>query len=258
MALSPTQRSLCNKVASDYYTLVAPVKSAKRTIQSKTSDLDTYLRGLSYSPAEDVSNAVTSFENSVQNSIPGDADESIDELKGFLSQCDYLSDFAPTSTVKGTSAGIFDNINSLIDDLLSSIPEFGAAKIADAINSLLDGVGLPGGDLLSELLKKADKLLNCLSALCAAEDSSYTGNLSDISTDLQGLYDDLNIVDNPLSSNYGKFDYTSFYNNIGLTSTQQNTINNVTSVISTQKLGAQTAINNSIDAVKGFIKGGLF
>ena len=258
MALTPTQKSLCNKVVSDYYTLVSPVKSAKSTINSKRSQLDSSLRQIRFSTPANITGALGDLQDYV-TSITPDLD-AVDELGDFISQCEYLSDIAPASTVNGTQNSIFDNINSFLGDLASSFPEFGAGELASGINDLLNGISIPGSQRLSDLLKKADKLLNCLSGLCAASDSSYTGQLSSISSDLQGLYDDLNIVDDPLSDEYGNFNYDAFYNSIGLSSADKDIMNTVVTGIDSQKSVAKTSVDDTVAAVKNFTKtfGGLF
>jgi hypothetical protein len=105
-------------------------------------------------------------------------------------------------------------------------------------------------------LGKADQLLNCLSGLCAAYDPSYIGSLSDIAVDLQGLYDDLNIIDS--GPNAGNFDFDSFYSNAGMSASQQAALNGVTSSIGNQKEAAATAVQDSIDKVKELTKAGGF
>lgn len=258
MALGRMEKTLCNKLVSDYYNLVAPVKAAKSVIKNAMADLDSYLRSMTFSPAEDVNSAINSFEDSINSQIPGTADQDMNKLKDFLANCPYLAAFAPSSTVGGTKNGIFDAINDKINELLSGVPEFGAGKIASQINSLLNGLSLPGGDALSALLQKADQLLDCLSSLCAAQDPTYAAPLSEATNDLNNLYTDLNIIDNPLSPDYGKFNYTSFYNNIGLTSSQSSALNLVTTNIDNQKSSSVDAVKNSVDKIKSLTKEGGF
>lgn len=254
MALSPMEKSLCNKLVSDYYKLVEPVKAAKAALRKAAADLDAFLRSMTFSPLAGLEAALNQFVNDVQDMLPGDTIDELDRLRDFLLACPYLAGLAPPTSLKGTIDGIFDNIRGLIDNLASLFPEFGAGNIADYINSLLGGFGIPGGDLLSDLLKQADQLIQCLSALCAAVDPSYVGGLNDITTDLQGLYEDLNIVDSPGDPNYGKFDYNTLYSAVGLNQTQIDALNNVQGTIGEQKSGAIDAVKKSIDAVKTYTK----
>jgi hypothetical protein len=256
MALTPTQKSLCNKLVSDYGSLVSPVKSSKAVLKKNMSDLDSYIRGMTFSNPVDLNGAIDGFISDVEGSIPGDDISAMDDLGAFLQNCPYLSGLAPASAVGGTTGGIFDDIGNLIKGLVPSFPEFGASALADAINSALSGLGLPGGDDLGALLGKADGLLNCLSGLCASQDPSYIGSLTEISDDLQGLYDDLNIIDS--GPNMGKFDFDSFYTNAGMSPTQQAALNTVTNSIGSQKEAAASAVQNSIDKVKSLTKAGGF
>lgn len=257
MSLSPTEKSLCNKLVSDYDSLVAPVKSAKSSIKKTMSDLDTYVRGMTFSNPVDLEGAIDDFIDNVESRLPGDDISAMDQLSNFMNNCTYLKDFAPSSSVSGTLGGIFDSIADTLTELVPNFPEFGASSLANAINDLLSGASIPGGDTLAALLAKADDLLNCLSALCATVDPSYIGDLDDISDDLQGLYDDLNLIDT--GPNKGKFDYTTFFSTAGLTAAQENAITTVTSSIDSQKAGAVDAVQSSIDKVKELTKlGGFF
>jgi hypothetical protein len=80
-------------------------------------------------------------------------------MLAFLEKCAYFDELpSATSLIDGTIAGIFDGIDSFIDDIINDmgLPEFSAGVIADAINSLMNGIGIPGGDQLTDILKKAD------------------------------------------------------------------------------------------------------
>jgi hypothetical protein len=253
MALSPMQTALCNKLATDYGSLVAPVKTVKDAFKSQMGQLDSFVRGMSFSNPLDLDAALLDFTNRVEDMLPGADFASMEELAAFMAACPYLADKLPASNVAGTSNGIFDNIRNFINDLTPSFPEFGAGGIADGLNSLLSGVGIPGGANISDLLDKADKLANCLSALCGP---AYSGDVTDITNDLNSLYSELNIIDS--GPNKGKFDFDYFYTASGLSASQQHSLSIVTSSIGEQKRGATTAITNSLNAVKQFNKGGYF
>jgi len=259
MALTSTERSLCNKISTDYDSLVAPVKSSKKSITDAKQDLDTYLRGMTYSPDVDIDSALLQLANGVADAVPGDDRDAMNDIKNVLDRCSYLNGLAPVSAVIGTFNGVFDAIDDLIESLQSTVPEFGAGALASLINQLLNGVGIPGGDMLSALLAKADTLINCLSEVCVAGDPGYSGRLTLITNDLDNLYTDLNVVGNPLSPNYGKFDYDTLYGSIGMSAEQQAKVKRTTAGIDTSKANAKTAIGNSISAIKTLTKiGGFF
>jgi hypothetical protein len=254
MALTPMQTALCNKLATDYAGLISPVKSGKDLYKSKMGQLDSFVRGMAFSNPLDLDAALNDFVNQVQGMLPNiDNISDMDDLLNFMNACPYLSGYAPATAVNGTSNGIFDKIGTLISDLTPSFPEFGAGGIADGINALLSGVGIPGGNSFSDILKKSDDLVNCLNGLCG---SSYAGDATEIMNDLNSLYSDLNIIDS--GPNAGKFDFNSFYTASGLSTSQQNAINTVTNSIGSQKTGAVTAVNNSIESVQKLKKGGYF
>jgi hypothetical protein len=253
MALTPMQTALCNKLATDYALLVAPVKGVKDSFKAKMGMLDTFVRGMTFSNPLDLDSALNQFVSDVEGMLPGSDLASMDELAAFMAACPFLAGQPPASNVTGTSNGIFDKIRNFINDLTPSFPEFGAAGIADGLNDLLSGVGLPGGGNISDILSKADELANCLAALCGP---GYSGDVTEITNDLNSIYSDLNIIDS--GPNKGKFDFNSFYTASGLSSSQQSAINTVTNSIGNQKKGATTAITNSINSVKQLKKGGYF
>lgn len=259
MALTSTQKSICNKMLSDYPALVAPVKSAKGSIKAAARNLDSSLRSITFSDDNTINNAIDQLQDGVNEVVPGNDLDSMNDLKTFIDQCDYMKTFAPVSAVIGTVGGVFDEITNLVNNLNGTVPEFGAGALADTINSLLDGANFPGGDALSDLMKLADELINCVALGCAASDPSYIGGLDNITTDLQGLYDELNIVDDPADANYGKFDYESVYDDVGMSVSQKDKIDRVVESIGSQKSGAIESINSSISSVKSLAKiGGFF
>jgi len=259
MALTPTEKSLCNKISTDYDSLVAPVKSSKKSITGAKQDLDTYLRGMIYSPDIDIDSALLQLADGVENAVPGDDRDAMNDIKNVIDDCAYLNGLAPVSAVIGTFNGVFNAINDLVDSLKLTVPEFGAGALASLINQLLNGVGIPGGDMLSALLAKADKLINCLAEVCVAGDPGYSGRLTLITNDLDNLYTDLNVVGDPLSPNYGKFDYDTLYSSVGMSTEQQAKINRTIVGVDAAKTNAKKAISNSISSIKTLTKiGGFF
>ena len=255
MALTPMQTALCNKLESDYAALVAPVRSVEQLYKKNMSDLDTFTRGMAFSNPVDLDGALNEFSSQVQSMIPTADLAGIGELIDFMQGCPYFEDVFPATAVAGTKAGVFGKITGLVSDLIPSFPEFGAGAIADAINGLLSGVGIPGGSDISDIMKKANKLLNCLSSACGSE---YSGAVAEISDDMDSIYSGFNIIES--GENEGKFDFAKFYTNSGLDASQQNALSLVTSSIGDQKKAANTAIQNSITSAKNFKKnaGGLF
>lgn len=255
MALTPTQTAMCNSLSQQYDALVAPVKLAKSSIRSKIRNFDSTLRSTSFSPLSQVQSAVDDLLNDTQASLPGDTSSDMGELKDFIDACDFFGALSPVSAVLGAASGAYDAIDNLIGNTSLTTPEFGLGGVADEINKLLSGSGFPGGSNLSDLLKQADQLLNCLSSLCPG----YSSRVSQISNDLQGLYTDLNIVDNPLDPNYGNLDYDAIYSAAGVSSADQEKVNLAIGGITNAKSTAKTAINNAANKVKETLKiGGLF
>ena len=260
MALDSNQKSLCNKLVSDFDSLIQPGKSAQSFINNAVNDMKSKLSGMSYSPASELQNALTEYQNDVAKALPkADSLDDLNTIKDFIDGCDYLKDLNMISTMIGTIGGVLDTVNNLVSDLDLTFPEFGAGNFGSLIDKILDGIpGIPGSDKISDLLAKADQLLQCLSNSCAAVDPSYIGGLDSMTQELQDTYDVLGLVDDPNDPNYGKFDYSSMYNSLGMTTDEVSAINSVRDGINSAKDAGSAAINSTVSSMQNAIKGGLF
>lgn len=262
MALSNNKKSLCNKLVSDFDALIQPGVSAKGAVNSAVNDMKSKLNGMKGNfPTPGLDGALEAYRQAVNDALPGDGLDDMNDIKDFIDSCEYLQIFAPVSAMMGTVNGIFDEIDKLANGLDLSFPEFGVGNLGSLVDKLLDAVpGLPGGDKISDLLALADKLLNCLSAGCAAVDPTYITDLTQKSDQLQSVYDDLGIIDDPNDPNYGKFDYASMYNDLGLSTNEIAAIDSVKGGINASKDSGINAIKNTTDAMKNLKKlgGGLF
>jgi hypothetical protein len=246
MGLIPTEMTLCNKLVADYDSLIAPVKAARNIIRTRMFELESFLRSMTFSPQSILDAALLDFENRVLDIIPGDSLLDIQRILNFIERCAFYENVPPASIINGTIAGIFDNIGDIIEDI--GLPEFGAGSIADAINTVMNGIGMPGGDNLTDIMQNADKLLNCLDSICALEDPFYQDKVTSITNDLDVLYSDMGLIYD--GDTRGSFDFDAVYARVGLDSNQQGAINSVKGSFQTQKNDALTAVNNSIDAIK--------
>lgn len=257
MAYSPgkNEKSLCNKLLADWNGLLAPVYASKAAIQKASNDMLNKLREmvrfkLFTWPLQDLEDEINGFLDDVKDNLPGNELDDLQRLKYFLDHCDYLNQLEPISALIGTALGISDEIDSLIDNLYVDFPEFAAANFGSLIDNLLSALpGLPGGDVLADLLAQADELLNCLTLLCAViEPDKYSPVLNGMFDELQTLYDDLNIIDDPNSADYGKFNYETIFGpppeGAGLTDDQ------ITAFEDT-KTGLNAAKDSGVAAVDG-------
>lgn len=259
MAFTSTDRSLCNKLITDFPGLITPLNSAQGIITGHASTLDSALRSMAWSGTSAINSGIGTLNSTVGNAVPGSATSDMQSLKNFLDNCAFLQDNNPLATVLNTAKGVFGLIDSTLDSLYSTVPEFGVGKVAGYINDLLKGLGIPGGDLLSDIFKAADKLLQCLSTLCSPYDPYYSPYISSYTSQLQGLYTTMNIVDDPYSLKYGLFDYDTLFSNVGLTAPQISDINLVIDAVDTVKGTSITGIMDSIASVKDLLgEGGFF
>lgn len=250
MALTNNETSLCNKLVSDFDSLIQPGNAAKGEINSATNTMKSKLNGMTFSDPGLLAGALDQYRDDVNAMLPGDQLSDLENIKSFIDSCDYLQFLNPVSAMMGIVGGVFDEINNLVNGLDLSFPEFSAGGLGSLVDKLLNGVNIPGGDKISDLLALADKLLNCLSSGCAAVDPSYVSDLTAKSDELQQTYDDLGLVDDPNDPNYGKFDYSSMYNDLGLTTGEIGNISSVKSGINVSKDAGTEAITKTTDAIK--------
>ena len=253
MALSGMDTSLCNKLVSDYNSLVAPINMAKAIVRQKMAEVETYLRGMIFSAQSALNGAIGQFQDDIAAALPKADLAAMNELKQFMDQCLYLDGFSPMSAIMGTAAGVYDNMNTLIGDNTINFQEFGASDLFSSIN---DSFGSSGG--MTNSFKQSDALLNCLSAICVTGDPDYQAAVVGITADLGNLYTTLNVVGNPLDADYGKFNTEAVYNNAGLTSEQKGKITQVTTSIDGAKSDSAAAIDASVSKVQELTKDGDF
>jgi len=257
MALDNMSRSLCNKMKEDFATLIAPINMAKTSIKNKKNELQALLNNMVFSVDLDIiTTAVDDLQSAAAEAYPSDSLADMAALKNMIDNCSYLEDVKPISSIIGTTLGAFDEIDTLVDNIV--VPEFLAADIGNGINNAMSGIGVPGGNNLTDTFKKADKLIDCLSTICGAGDPTYITVATEYADELDNLYDSMNIVSNPLSSNYGEFDYDTIYTNAGMTSQDILQVNTALGGVGDTGTSALASIDASVSRAKDLIKGGFF
>ena len=260
MALAEMSRAICNKMVGDFENLIGPVNAAKSAIQLAKSNMRNALSSIDFSLFDltDIENEVNVLKDEAKELYPTGTLNDMETLKNLIDTCEYLEGAKPVSAIIGTTLGVFDELDSLID--AATIPVFGAVNIGSLINNILDGasLNLPGGNKISDILKKADKLINCLDSLCVSGDASYIAYLTEYTLEVESLYSDLGIIGDPTSEDYGKFDYQAVFDDVGMTVQDQLKFNTALDHVEGIKGTAQTSLNNSVASAKSLLKTGFF
>lgn len=256
MAFTKTQRSLCNKMVTEFDALITPVIAAKSQIQQAQREMKSMLNGMSFTAPNIIQAEASALKQAAAELYPGDSLEEMESMKNMIDGCDYLKALAPAAAIIGTTLGIFDNMANLVNS--STIPEFGVASIGGFIDDILSGAGIPGGGNISEMLGKADKLIECLASTCGPYDAYYLTAATEYATTTNDLYTDLNVVSDPNDPNYGKFDYDQVYNDVGMSAEEQLGMKEALGGVTDMKTGATDAVTNSVNSVKELTKLGFF
>lgn len=261
MALSPTQASICNKIKGDFDALVEPARKATKLVQQKISELKTELNNLKiigFSPIEDINNAIKDVEEGVEEQIPETDQNAINEINNIISSCTYLGDDPllnnPTAVLKSMSRSAFDAVQDVVNAI--PLPDFTAGRLFDSlINSIANQIPDNPDDLgISDGMKKADQLIDCLNAICGPDFASTAQEYAD---ELEDLYDKLNIVGNPASPTYGQFDVNRIYNDVGLDLIEQSKMEDIVKSVQDVKQFASDNINKAVETTKTIRKTSL-
>jgi phage-related protein len=252
MSAVTTVRAQCEKMVYDFDSLVAPIQNAKNGVRSQKNLLQSMLNGHTGSAQSTVNGAITDLQSQVSNYLPGGNPEDMNALKSLIEQCEYLNGANPAAALIGASGGILNKVNGFVDNLSGSVPEFNIGKVMSALNDLFSANG--GG--LTDLVKKLDKLINCLTAFCGGE---YPSQISEFQDTLNTLYLEMNINDNPASSGYGTFDLPKLMNDANIPEGDQDLINLSVEAIDGEKAKVFSSIESAVSSVKSLTGiGGFF
>jgi len=243
MAILPVERSMCNKMVYDFDGQIKPAQQAKGSVNNKKNELQTLLNNLTSSSQSAINSAISGLTSQMDDIIPTATLSDMRQLKEFIEKCEYLSGLSPIAAMLGAIDSIYSKLDSFLDNIGATVPEFNLGKVASKINDLLGA----RGPNISDLLKNLDKLLNCVELYCGGE---YPDQLSNMTTALGQAYSDLNITSNPLDSNYGLFDFNSLYNTAGLNPTQIAQVDQVKGAVDGEKDRTVSTIYSAIDIYK--------
>lgn len=247
MAITPSERCLCNKMIFDFDKLIAPIKAGKGTIRSKTTELSGLLNSTSFASEATINSAINDFTSDVNKNLPDTSE--ISEIAHLIDNCKYLKDnYDPVGIIASSINSAVGKIDSLLDNVGTTLPEFNMGKLASSINDLLFG-NIPGSGVIKSLFQQADKLIVCASAYCGGE---YPDQISSYTQTMNDLYSDMNIISDPIDPNYGKYDIDYVYSQAGVSAADQAKVNSVISAADNAKSTALSKISSVISGLKNY------
>lgn len=258
MSILSTRETICKKLDEQFDSLTQPAVSAQAATKRQISDVKSQLRNLSFSPEATIDAEVNNLNDQVQEVVPDGNPEDIQEAVDFINGCDFLSGDSilsnPIALFNGAVDSTINKTKQLVDDAVSALPEFGVAGLIADIQEKLSGVldGLPDLKLpdaldITAIVQGADKIINCVAGRCGP---SYSSRVSDMVDQLQGIYDDFSLDDNPLSETWGQLDLEGIYNEVGLAAEDITKMDTVVDAVNKTKSDALGGINN----IKGSFK----
>jgi hypothetical protein len=256
MALTQTEMGLCNKLYGDYATMVNPVKQAKNGVIGQKNSYMGMLRSMSWSPLQNIMDSLQGIKDQV--AVPLPLESAMYDIKRFLERCNYMGALSPASAVLGSAQQALYGVDNSVDQYGTTVPEFNAASIANKMDSLMRGLGIPGGSDLAALLTKADQILECMSSICAGTDPTYNGQVANMANDMDGIFRDMYLVDNPSSVNHGTMDYDRMMQEIDLDFEKQVNAETARRGIYDTKLDILTTTSETLSMVQQYTKMGFF
>lgn len=241
--LDSMTRSLCQKVYSGFDGLISPVYNGAYDLNSSIGSVQSLLSALSgnFSPASIVNAGLNDFRYQSGMYIPGYGRNDIYTMLNFIRNCLYYDGKSPYSILNSLLSQANQGISNALRTLGSDIPEM---NIGSLLGDILDKyLGLN----ITDVLKQADKILNCLATLCGPEYYVATWKMQSI---LDDLYIQTNAVQDPLSSKYGTFDFDALYSNAGLSIPEINTMTNIMDTYNDLRGEASTAVTTAYSTLK--------
>ncbi len=264
MTIASTRNMICNKLSSQFDTLTRPAQDAVAGVKAQVSAAKAALNAMSFSPEEIINSATAQLESDVKDAVPDPNDEDVQEVIDFINQCSYLQGDEllknPVALMKSATNSVIEGTSGLISDLASSLPEFNVGEILGSILDKFSGFGdikLPGALNLGAILRAADEIINCIAGRCGP---SYSDRVTAMTSDLQDLFDNLTVIDDPLDPAYGEFDLEGIYDSVGLTLDEKVQMGKVTDAVQSAKTDSLNAVNASVSSIKSAARsvGGIF
>jgi len=245
MAFTEIERSICNKMGYDSGGLLAPAEASKGAVRNQLSGIRSQLSSYIASPQAVIDAATAQLQTASGTIFPGHTQNDVDALLDIISNCTYLELDNPISLTKALIGSLFDKLDGFFD-AVSAVPEYLLGQALGALDELFDNK-LPRSTALTDLMKNADKLINCLSTLCNGE---YTSEVLALTNQTQNLYNDLGMISNPLSANYGKLDKGTLFSDAGLSPTEIAKITGANLEVNSLKDQGQQAIDELMEVTK--------
>jgi len=251
MSILSMRKMVCNKLSDEFDTLLKPAEAAKRGIKDQINLAKSKLSLIEFSPPSEINSAITSLENDIKGVIPEANTEDIDEMMDFIKGCDFLdiSFKNPITLLKGGIGSAIAQTAGFVDDLTNLLPEFNVGQLLGNLLNKFSGVGLglPGALDITNIVKMADKIINCVAGRCGGD---FASRITDMTDTLNDLYKDLNLVSDPTNENWGKFDLEKIYDDVALSTQQRIQMSNVVESVQNSQTAVTNAISSTVNATK--------
>jgi len=253
MALTDTERSICNKLAYDSGGLLAPAQMVKGAVTNQLSATRSALSGYIQSPQPVIDAGKQTLRDNVTSSLPGDDASDVERMLDIINNCDYLNENEnlknPITLGNAVTESAFGKIYGYINDL-QSIPEFLVSEALSALEEFYTNL-FPRSKALSELLARADKLIDCLSNFCGGE---YTSEVIALTNETQNLYNDFEMIGDPNDANYGKLNKDQLFADAGLTAGDIAKITDVNQEVDAVKADGKDAVDDFVKTAQNVKK----
>lgn len=158
--------SICKKMSDDVDKGLSQLDQGKQGVRDKMGSMRDKLKDLSWSPADDVDQAMGDIMNKYDDMVPDLSDA--DEVTEMINSCNFFSDDilgSPAALVQSIASSCKSKAQEVMDSVAGSLPELDAANVYDELLSHLKTGGI------SVIVDKIKKALGCLDSVCGSSTS---------------------------------------------------------------------------------------
>lgn len=237
--MSAIQESVCQQLDSALSEYLSTVRLAYTAVSGTINTIKTFINGMIFSATNALQQASNDIINGLDDVIPDFPNEA-NELQKLINACPYLKNNKNLNnllnTARSLKGSIKKNAQDVIDDLVTSLQEYTAAK-------LLDGLFVRYADefKFEEIIPNIYTIIDCIDALCPN---------TDISTKVQSFEQYVNKL--YLLTN-GRFDKITFFDELGLSEVQKSKMNIALASYQNMEKQVDNAISTGVDYAKSLL-----
>jgi len=239
MALSAVRNNICQKLDGSLTGFISVVSSAYTAVSASINLIKTTISGMQFSTINQLQNAAAQVDAGLDDAIP-DFTSEFSEILDMINSCAFLKTDKtlgnPLTMIRSLKSSMRSDSQSIFDALTSSLAEFNVSKLMDALF-----VRYADEFKFDDIVPNIYTIIDCIDSLCPNTD--ITAKVQTFEQYVNKLY---------LLTN-GRFDKTTFFNDLGLSAGQASKIDISLTSYSNMRTRISDSINNGVDFAKSLL-----